>query len=169
MKKLLIISTVLVLILSIIKEEKVIIPKEAIRFRVIANSNSNNDQRIKKEVVNNLSPTLQNISKLHKIEETRNYINNNLNKFTEIVDKTLKMNQTNYSYNINYGKNYFPKKTYKEVEYEEGYYDSLVITLGDGLGENFWCVLFPPICMVDKEKNDVEYKSFVKELIEKYF
>ena len=54
---------------------------------------------------------------------------------------------------------------------EEGEYESLVITLGNGLGENFWCVLFPPLCLLDTEEEveDVEYTSFVKELIDKYF
>ena len=67
--------------------------------------------------------------------------------------------------------NYFPEKEYKGIVYEEGEYESLVITLGNGLGENFWCVLFPPLCLLDSEEEveDVEYTSFVKELVEKYF
>ena len=55
---------------------------------------------------------------------------------------------------------------------EEGYYESLVITLGKGNGENWWCVLFPPLCLMEGEDNntdEVEYKSFVKEMIDKYF
>ena len=67
--------------------------------------------------------------------------------------------------------NYFPEKEYKGVVYEEGEYESLVITLGNGLGENFWCVLFPPLCLLDTEEEpeNVEYTSFVKEVIDKYF
>ena len=73
---------------------------------------------------------------------------------------------------MNYGINYFPEKKYKGVIYEEGYYESLVITLGKGNGENWWCVLFPPLCLMEGEDNntdEVEYKSFVKEMIDKYF
>ena len=66
---------------------------------------------------------------------------------------------------------YFPKKKYKGITYKEGNYESLVITLGEGAGDNFWCVLFPPLCLIeaDETSNDnVEYKFFVKELIDKY-
>ena len=76
------------------------------------------------------------------------------------------------NYDINYGENYFPEKEYKGVSYEEGNYESLVITLGDGLGDNFWCVLFPPLCLLEAEENDtnkIEYTSFIKEIIDKYF
>ena len=50
-------------------------------------------------------------------------------------------------------------------------YESLVITLGEGAGNNFWCVLFPPLCLLDTEEEpeNVEYTSFVKEVIDKYF
>ena len=69
--------------------------------------------------------------------------------------------------------NYFPEKKYKGTVYKEGEYESLVVTLGDGLGANFWCVLFPPLCLLDAEDEEqlsnVEYKSFIKELIDKYF
>ena len=61
---------------------------------------------------------------------------------------------------------------YKGVIYEEGDYESLVITLGDGLGDNFWCVLFPPLCLLEAEETDTdefEYTSFIKEIIDKYF
>ena len=169
MKKLLIISSFIILLLSIYKEEKVIIPKEAIRFRVIASSNSGKDQQTKRKVVNNLSPTIKEMNNLTSLEESRKFIKDNIPKFTTIVDKTLKENKIEKKFTVNYGKNYFPEKTYKNVIYKEGEYESLVITLGDGLGDNFWCVLFPPICLVDKENEKTEYKSFIKEIIEKYF
>ena len=65
--------------------------------------------------------------------------------------------------------NHFPKKEYKGIYYEEGEYESLVITLGEGIGENFWCILFPPLCLVDENAEDIEYSSIIKELIDKYF
>ena len=69
--------------------------------------------------------------------------------------------------------NYFPKKVYKGVTYEAGNYESLVITLGDGLGKNWWWVMFPPLCLLEAEETEetteVEYKFFIKELIDKYF
>ena len=65
---------------------------------------------------------------------------------------------------------YFPKKEYKGVEYNEGNYESLVITLGEGKGDNWWCVLFPPLCLIDAEEqtSDVEYKFLVKEIIKHF-
>lgn len=169
MKKLIIILAIIVTILSINKDEdKIIIPKDSIRFRVIANSNEEDDQKIKKEIVSNLSTTISETNNLTDINDTRNFIKNKLPEFSRIVDRTLMEENKNRTFHINYGENYFPKKEYDNVIYEEGEYESLVITLGDGKGENFWCVLFPPLCMIDEDEN-VEYKSLIKEVLDKYF
>ena len=75
-------------------------------------------------------------------------------------------------FTINFGNNYFPDKEYKEVLYEKGYYESLVVTLGKGEGDNWWCVLFPPLCLLEAEDNnssDVEYQLFVVKMLEKIF
>ena len=172
MKKLVIILAIVVTILAINKEEKVVIPKEAIRFRVIANSNEQKDQTIKKKVVDNLNGEIRKLTVLdNTLENSKKKIKNKIPEFSEIVKETLDKNQSNQSFTIDYGMNYFPEKEYKGVVYEEGEYESLVITLGNGLGENFWCVLFPPLCLLDTEEEpeNVEYTSFVKELIDKYF
>ncbi len=173
MKKFIIFLAILVTILSLNKYEQVIIPKESIRFRVIANSNTKNDQNIKHAIVNNLTANID-FNKLssNNINVTRRNIQNALPKFKEIIQTTLANEKTNQTYTINYGQNYFPEKEYKNVYYKEGYYESLVITLGDGKGENFWCVLFPPLCLIEKEEttsSKVEYKSLIKEIIDKYF
>ena len=172
MKKLVIILAIVITILAINKEEKVIIPKEAIRFRVIANSNKEEDQVLKKKVVNNLNSEIRKLTVLDtSLEASRNNIKKTIPEFSKIVTETLNKNQSNQSFTIDYGMNYFPQKEYKGIVYEEGEYESLVITLGNGLGENFWCVLFPPLCLLDSEEEveDVEYTSFVKELVDKYF
>ena len=85
------------------------------------------------------------------------------------MEKTLKENNRTKDFNISYGKNYFPQKTYKNINYEEGEYESLVITLGEGKGNNFWCVLFPPLCLVDETEENVEYDSIIKKVLNKYF
>ena len=85
------------------------------------------------------------------------------------IEKIISQKEENYS--INFGKNYFPEKIYNDVTYPAGEYESLVITLGDGLGENWWCVLFPPLCLLEAEEENidkVEYKLFAKEIIEKF-
>ena len=172
MKKAIIILTILVTILSLNKEEKVEIPKDSIRFRVVANSNSEKDQTIKKKIVNNLKENISLLEYNNKsLKSSRNNIKKIIPKFSEVVDKTLTDEQENITYNINYGMNYFPEKEYKGTIYKEGKYESLVITLGNGQGNNFWCVLFPPLCLLDEEDEttNVEYTFLVKEIIDKYF
>ena len=164
MKKTLIIIAIIIVVMSLSKNDTIIIPKESIRFRVIANSNSQEDQMIKERVVSKLKNNLKSLKYTPKnINDTRQSIKDNL----KLIDETLKQEVKDYS--INYGYNYFPEKVYKGIYYEEGKYESLVITLGEGIGKNFWCVLFPPLCLIDENQDDVEYTTFIKELIDKYF
>ena len=175
MKKVIIIVAVFVGIFYMShKETEVIIPKEAIRFRVIANSNSSKDQQNKLIVRDSIQKQMtEDLTSTKNIEEARISIASNLNKYNNLIEKTLQENNINSDFNINYGMNYFPKKVYKGVTYEAGNYESLVITLGDGLGKNWWCVMFPPLCLLEAEETEetteVEYKFFIKELIDKYF
>ena len=102
-------------------------------------------------------------------EEARKIIVDNLELVDKDVEKVLNNEGYDLGYDINYGYNYFPSKEYKGVKYEEGYYESLLITLGKGEGDNWWCVLFPPLCLIEADDNDdVEYKSIVSEILEKY-
>lgn len=156
------------------KEEVVLIPKDAIRFRVIASSNKKEDQNIKRQVATNLQKELKHtMLTATSLEKSRRTLQTKLPQFKENIEKTLSQSKSNTTYDIDYGTHYFPEKKYKGVVYEEGMYESLVVTLGNGNGKNFWCVLFPPLCLLEaeeqEEKNEVEYKSFVKEIIGKYF
>lgn len=173
MKKILIISAIIIMILSLNKQENIIIPNEAIRFRVIANSNSKEDQTVKKQVVSNLNSQIQKLEYIPKnLNSSRNLIKSAIPKFSEVVKQTLNEMNVSNKYSISYGLNYFPEKEYKGIKYEAGNYESLVITLGDGLGENFWCILFPPLCLLEGEENEtdeIEYTSFIQEMINKYF
>lgn len=151
---------------------EVMIPDDAIRFRVIANSNTIYDQNVKIQVRNEVqNKVLELLKDTSTIENTRKIILEHKEELSKIVNDKLKDIGYNKKYTINYGYNYFPKKKYKGITYKEGNYESLVITLGEGAGDNFWCVLFPPLCLIeaDETSNDnVEYKFFVKELIDKY-
>lgn len=169
MKKLVIILAVIITILSLNKQETITIPKDAIRFRVIANSNTEEDQIIKKKVVTKLKNNISNIQFAQKdLNTTRQNIKDSIPSFKTAIEEILEDEQVEYS--IEYGMNYFPEKEYKGIYFEEGEYESLVITLGEGIGENFWCILFPPLCLIDEEETtDIEYTSFIKELIDKYF
>lgn len=175
MKKIIMVLIILTgaFLISNQESSKVIIPKEAIRFRVIANSDTKKDQEQKKKVASNLQENVTNLLiKTNSLEDARMTLKNNIGTFKANIEKTLYENQIEESYEIDYGNHYFPEKTYKGVTYKEGEYESLVVTLGNGEGENFWCVLFPPLCLLEAEESDnkeVEYSSFVKEMLDKYF
>jgi len=153
------------------KNEVVTIPNEAIRFRVLANSNSIEDQNIKKNVSDKMQQKLyEKLKDTKNVNEARSIIKNNMDSFDNLLKEEMK--NIPYSYVLDYGIHTFPKKEYKGVIYKEGNYESLLVTLGKGEGNNFWCVLFPPLCITEVEetkKADVEYKFFIKELIDKYF
>jgi len=166
MKKIIIILFILILFLGGINEkENILIPDNAIRFRIIANSNSLDDQKLKMTIKNDVEKELYKlISEANNIDEARNIIENNLNKVEDILNKY------NVFYDINYGDNYFPIKEYKGIKYKEGNYESLVITVGEGLGENWWCILFPPLCLLDEQNNleNKDYELYVKKIINKF-
>lgn len=146
------------------------IPDDAIRIRIIPNSNSEFDQSVKRSVRNKLEITMYDLLKDAKSsEEASEIIKNNLELVDNDVKKILEDNNYDLGYKINYGYNYFPEKEYKGVKYEEGYYESLLVTLGKGEGDNWWCVLFPPLCLIEGEEADkVEYKSIVEQILKKY-
>lgn len=174
MKKILLLIAIILTIYGLnSKKEELIIPKEAIRFRVIASSNDENDQNTKLLVRNTIQKQMQDdLEETSNLEEARTTLKNNVESYENIVKNTLYNNDIDTNYNVNYGMNYFPEKVYKGVKYEEGYYESLVITLGNGAGNNWWCVLFPPLCLLEAEETEetteVEYKFFISELIDKY-
>ena len=159
MKKLVIILSIIVGILALNKE--VISPENSIRFRVIANSDEEKDQKVKKEIVKNLSKELISYQP-RTIEEERNYLQSKIPSFSKQIEEYVE------DYTIDYGNHYFPEKEYKNITYPEGFYESLVITLGEGRGHNFWCILFPPLCF-EEEEEDVEYNSFIKDTFIKIF
>ena len=171
MKKLMLaIFLIILLYVFIGRVSSLAIPDDALRIRVIANSNSDYDQEIKKIVKENIQYKLYELLKNTKgIDQARKIINNILNDIDSNVKETLQLLNYELGYDINFGLNYFPSKEYKGVTYDEGYYESLVITLGEGKGDNWWCVLFPPLCLLEAEESTkVEYTSFVKELLDKY-
>ena len=151
-------------------EENIEIPSDAIRIRILANSNDEYDQDVKKEVKEDIQSYMSIILKdTTNIEEARVKINNNLDNINKKVGNTLQSLDYKLPYKVNFGLNYFPGKEYKGVKYEAGYYESLLITLGKGEGDNWWCVLFPPLCLIEAEEStEVEYKSFIKEVLDKY-
>lgn len=144
----------------------ILIPSDAIRFRIIANSNSLEDQELKMKIREEIEPVFAQImDSSNSKEETKKLIDQNMSKIEEIIE------QYNVEYTINYGNNYFPEKEYKSIIYPEGNYESLVITLGSGLGNNWWCVLFPPLCLLEaseEESSNANYTFYIKEVLERF-
>lgn len=174
MKKIMIILSIIVVIFVSTKTtEDLIIPNESIRIRVIANSNNSKDQLIKNVVRNNIEKEVTNLlANVTNIDEARTLLEENIDLINERVEDVLEKNNYDVSYKVDFGYNLFPEKKYKGVVYEEGYYESVVVTLGEGKGDNWWCVLFPPLCLMETSSSDleeIEYKSFIKEIIDKYF
>ncbi len=167
MKKIIIALFCLTVTYSFLNQDtNIIIPDEAIRFRIIANSNSEADQNLKLQIKENIETELNNHMKTAKnIEEARNEIKQAIPNIENI------MNRYQISYKINFGMNEFPKKEYKGVTYPSGKYESLVITLGQGLGDNWWCVMFPPLCLIEaeeSEKENIEYKFYISEVLKSF-
>lgn len=172
MKKIIIVLAIITIVYSLVntKEEYVIVPKNSVRFRIIPNSNTPKDLYIKEKVKNSINSEIKEIEKSKTINETRTSIKENISNIEKKVSEVFKDNNYNMNFKINYGINYFPEKIYKGVKYEAGNYESMVVKIGSGSGDNYWCVLFPPLCLMEAEETDeVEYKFFIKEIIDKIF
>lgn len=173
MKKTIILSifiSIFYLFTSNVIAKTIEIPNDAVRIRIVPNSNKKEDQEIKTKVKNRLQIELyQMLKNAQNSSEAKTIINNNLNKIDEDIKKTLDEEKYEKDYNLSFGYNYFPKKEYKGIKYSEGYYESLLVTLGEGKGDNWWCVLFPPLCLIESENTkNTEYKSLIKEILDKY-
>ena len=168
MKKAIFILFILVVILltQIDKSDELVIPKDAIRYRIIANSNSEEDQNLKREIDKEIEPVINNVLlKAQSLNQTRLEIKKT------IPEIESKIQNFNVDYKINYGNNYFPQKELYGVAYPAGEYESLVVTLGEGLGDNWWCVLFPPLCLIEAhedELDEVTYSFYTKKIIDKF-
>lgn len=167
MKKILIVLLLLFGLYLFSKDDSRI-SDDSIRFRVIANSNSEEDIKMKELVVKELSSTL---FKENSLEGTRSNIISNISQIEKRIDRVFDNNNYDKTYNVIYGMNEFPEKIYNGVVYEKGLYESLVVEIGDGRGNNYWCFLYPSLCLVDYKngEEEVKYKSKIAEIIDKLF
>ena len=156
-----------------VNADEIVIPEAAIRVRVIANSNRILDQsmkmRVKEYIENYLYPVLGDVT---SIEEARGIIQEHLEGLNQGIEELFSENDYDMDYMIHFGDNYFPEKDYKGVHYEAGAYESLVVSIGEGEGDNWWCVLFPPLCLLEASESDtdeVQYRFFVQEMLDRIF
>ncbi len=135
------------------------------RLHVIANSDSEEDQNLKYIVRDNVIKYLDSItSNVNTKEDIVEIISNNLDKFNEIAQNTVYENGFSYNVSVQIGNFEFPEKTYGDVTFPAGYYDALKINIGDADGQNWWCVMFPPLCFIDVSSGVVPDDS--KEILE---
>lgn len=145
------------------------------RLHVVANSNSSVDQQVKLLVRDEvLKATRDGIDQCQSAAEAEEYIQDNIGIILTTANQTLEENGFDYKATAQVGRFHFPDKTYKDVCYPEGDYQALRVTLGEGVGENWWCVMFPPLCITDISDiedvpDDIEYKSFIAEFFEELF
>ncbi|MDD2489650.1 MAG: stage II sporulation protein R [Bacilli bacterium] len=171
MKKILVGIIILMLIVTIlINDNSKLIINEGISLRVIANSNSVYDQQMKLKVKEKVQSDIYSIlNNTNNINEARNIISANLQYLNNNLKKYLSDQKYNINYTFDFGQYYYSGKEYKGIKYNEGYYESVLIKLGKGEGDNWWCILFPPLCLLEaEESSEVEYKFFVQELINRY-
>lgn len=145
--------------------------QQYLRLHIRANSNSESDQsvkyKVKAAVVEYLSPLVANTKDK---QEVQCVIEKNLPQIEKVANNVLKENKKAYNSSAAINNEFFPTRTYENLVLEEGYYDALIIKLGSGTGDNWWCVVYPPLCFIGSNKNDsgeLRYKSKIKEIIDK--
>ena len=170
MKKLCIIVAILTIIIVAfaVGQREEVTNTEYLRIHIRANSNSDFDQDIKEtvraDVINYLTPYISNsIDKQDAIKT----LNKHLEEVQTVVDNVLSKNGLGYRSKVSVKKEQFPLRTYNDVTLPSGVYDALIIDLGNAEGNNWWCVVYPPLCFTNSV--EYEYKSKIQEIIDKYF
>ena len=157
---------------------------EMIRFHVVANSDTTEDQLLKQQVKDEIIEYMEPLLKESKsIEETRKIINMYLPNIRNVAQEVVKKYGMEYKIYVNLDKANFPTKAYGDVILPSGEYEACRVIIGEGKGENWWCVMYPPLCYIDaasgvvplegKEQlkqnlNEEQYKLVVKNKEKKY-
>lgn len=135
------------------------------RLHVIANSNSTEDQNLKYIIRDKILEYVSTISQdANSKEELINIMSKHLTEIEDIAEQTILEEGYNYDVTISIGNFSFPTKQYGDIMLPPGYYDALRVEIGEAKGENWWCVMFPPLCFVDVSSGIVPEDS--KEILE---
>lgn len=136
--------------------------EDPIRIHIRANSNTAADQSVKllvrDNVVSYLTPKLENAADKSDAYEI---ISGSLTKINGIAKEVLNKNGFSYGATVRLNNEYFPARSYDGVVFDSGWYDALIVELGTGEGDNWWCVAYPPLCFYGNDS--VEYTSLIKE------
>lgn len=128
----------------------VVIPDEAIRLRILANSDQEADQAVKRLIRDQVNEDINGwVAELTSLDEARNVITSHLPEIQATAETVMAEEGVKQSVNVEFGQATFPTKLYGQYLYPAGEYEAVIITLGAGDGANWWCVLFPPLCFLD--------------------
>lgn len=141
---------------------------EYLRIHVRANSNSAEDQevkyKVKDEVVKYITPYIgECVTKNDAIE----VMNGLLGGIEQVAEKALLKLGYDYGARASVREEKFPTRVYGDLTLEEGIYDALIVELGTGTGDNWWCVIYPPLCFTSATA-DVQYRSIIFDIINKF-
>ena len=142
-----------------------------VRVHIRANSNTTEDQGVKLEVRDALTGYLTEV--LNGTEDKAAalaVLDGERGNIAKIAQDELYRNGFDYKVRVELKREVFPERVYDGYVFPEGEYDALIVSLGEGVGDNWWCVAFPPLCFVPADGDEkIVYKSWVKEMLEKIF
>lgn len=120
---------------------------EVLRFHVKGHSDSKEDQwikmQVKERILTYLEPWMKNLA---QVDEAKLFVENHFPNMKKEVQETLNLYGCSYGFSLELEERYFPEKTYGDCTFPKGVYESFVITLGEGGGRNWWCMVYPGLC-----------------------
>lgn len=131
-----------------------------VRLHVRANSNTAADQALKLKVRDRILDDASYIfKKCTDTNDAKKEIEKNIELIAACAENEIQKNGYNYPVSVKFGKSDFPEKVYKNITMPAGTYEALIVEIGSGKGENWWCVLFPPLCFVDETCSEISDTS----------
>ena len=127
-----------------------------IRLHVIANSDSMEDQNLKLKVRDQIIKEVGSLGSSQSINDSRSYLKHHLKDMEKTAASVIRENGKNYNASAELGVRWIPAKTYGDMYFPAGNYEALNLTLGEGEGQNWWCVLFPPLCLIEEDQSAMD-------------
>ncbi len=138
------------------------IREKVLRLHVIANSDSVSDQSLKYAVRDELLKDGESIfSGSETADEAQVRISQNILFLKETAEEVIAKEGYDYTVNIDIGRTYFPTREYGKVTLPAGYYNAVRVIIGEGKGKNWWCVMFPPMCLPAARKDSPELEDIL--------
>lgn len=144
------------------------IASQILRFHVVANSDSVVDQSLKLVIKDKLTNALKpELKSAHNLDDARRIIEHNLSNLESLSNQVIKEHGFSYETKASITKGYFPLKVYGDLSLPPGEYEAIRIELGEANGQNWWCIMYPPLCFVDSTYSVVpdSSKEQLKELL----